>query len=94
MNRKILFSSGPTRKHPAWSFDNLKNSLMGRSHRALPAKQKLAALIDKTREILTIPMEYLIAIMPGSATGSVEAALWNFLGPRPVTAHVIDVFSA
>ncbi|MBX9977053.1 MAG: phosphoserine aminotransferase, partial [Alphaproteobacteria bacterium] len=26
--------------------------------------------------------------------GSVEAALWNFLGPRPVTAHVIDVFSA
>ncbi len=91
--QKTLFSSGPTCKNPEWSLNLLKEALVGRSHRSLPAKVKLGSLIEKTRSLLAIPSDYRMAIMPGSATGAVETALWHLLGPRPVTAHVIDVFS-
>lgn len=97
-----LFSSGPTTKHPGWSLDNLKNAALGRSHRSKTAVAKLKEAIDRSREVLQVPDDYLIGIMPGSDTGAVEAAMWSLLGGRPVQVFawenfgldwVIDIFS-
>ena len=35
------FSSGPCAKPPGWSFDNLKNAALSRSHRSGAAVKKL-----------------------------------------------------
>jgi phosphoserine aminotransferase len=78
------FSSGPCAKHPGWKLENLKNALLGRSHRSKPGKVKLKRAIDLTREVLAVPADYRIGIVPASDTGAVEMALWSLLGPRPV----------
>jgi len=78
------FSSGPCAKRPGWKLENLKNALLGRSHRSKPGKAKLKRAIDLTREVLAVPADYRIAIVPASDTGAVEMALWSLLGPRPV----------
>ena len=78
------FSSGPTAKHPNWSINDLKNATIGRSHRSGEAKKKLKFVIDKSKEILALPEDYQLAIMPGSDTGALEAALWCLLGERGV----------
>jgi len=78
------FSSGPCAKRPGWSLDHLSDAWLGRSHRAAPGKEKLARVIDLTREILGIPESHRIAIVPGSDTGAVELALWSLLGSRGV----------
>ena len=91
---KGYFSSGPTRKFKGWNVDLLKNAAVGRSHRSDLAKKKLKELIDRTKKLLHIPEDFRVAILPGSATGAVETALWNLLGNNPVTCHEVDVFSA
>jgi phosphoserine aminotransferase len=78
------FSSGPCAKRPGWSLDNLKDAALGRSHRAKLGKAKLKQAIDLTREVLGVPADYRIGIVPASDTGAVEMALWSLLGPRPV----------
>jgi phosphoserine aminotransferase len=78
------FSSGPCAKRPGWSLDALKNALVGRSHRAKPAKARIKQVLDKSRGILAIPADYRIAIVPASDTGAVEMMLWHVLGARPV----------
>jgi len=78
------FSSGPCAKRPGWTLDALKNALVGRSHRAKPAKARIKQVIDKTRAILGVPADYKIAIVPASDTGAVEMMLWHTLGGRPV----------
>jgi phosphoserine aminotransferase len=78
------FSSGPCAKPPAFSLDKLSDAPLGRSHRAAVGKAKLKAAIDGTREILGVPADYRIAIVPASDTGAVEMAMWSLLGPRPV----------
>jgi len=87
------FSSGPCSKRPNWSLDFLKNAVVGRSHRSSMGKEKLAKAIAESREILGIPKDYLVGIMPGSDTGAFEAAMWTLLGPRPVTVLVWESFS-
>jgi phosphoserine aminotransferase len=82
--RAPFFSSGPCAKRPGWSLDQLKTDVLGRSHRAKPGKARLKRAIDLTREILAVPAEYRIGIVPASDTGAVEMALWSLLGPRPV----------
>ncbi|MBY0511625.1 MAG: phosphoserine transaminase [Rhodospirillaceae bacterium] len=78
------FSSGPCAKRPGWTLDALKGALVGRSHRAKPAKARIKQVIDKTRAILGVPADYRIAIVPASDTGAVEMMLWHTLGQRPV----------
>jgi phosphoserine aminotransferase len=78
------FSSGPCAKPPTFSLDRLADAPLGRSHRAAVGKAKLKAAIDGTREILGIPHDYRIAIVPASDTGAVEMAMWSLLGQRPV----------
>jgi len=79
------FSSGPCAKRPGWSPENLKDAALGRSHRAKIGKAKLKAAIDLTREVLGVPADYRIGIVPASDTGAVEMAMWSLLGARPVT---------
>src|SRR5215204_4413972 len=78
------FSSGPCAKRPGWTLQSLKNALVGRSHRAKVGKAKLKQAIDLTREILQVPADYRIAIVPASDTGAVEMAMWSLLGARGV----------
>lgn len=78
------FSSGPCAKIPAYSLDMLADAPLGRSHRSAVGKAKLAEAIDLTREILNVPADYRIGIVPASDTGAVEMALWSLLGARPV----------
>ena len=86
------FSSGPCAKRPGWTPENLKGAVLGRSHRGKPGKAALKAAIDQTREILEVPADYLIGIVPGSDTGAVEMALWSLLGGRPVTVLAWESF--
>ncbi|TCK23181.1 phosphoserine aminotransferase [Ancylobacter aquaticus] len=78
------FSSGPCAKRPGWTLEALSDAPLGRSHRAKVGKAKLKLAIDLTREILDIPADYRIGIVPASDTGAVEMALWSLLGARPV----------
>jgi phosphoserine aminotransferase len=78
------FSSGPCAKIPGFSLDMLADAPLGRSHRAAVGKAKLKEAIDLTRDILGVPAEYRIGIVPASDTGAVEMALWSLLGARPV----------
>jgi phosphoserine aminotransferase len=79
------FSSGPCAKRPGWSPQNLGDAALGRSHRAKIGKAKLKLAIELTREVLEVPANYKIGIVPASDTGAVEMALWSLLGARPVT---------
>ncbi len=78
------FSSGPCAKRPGWSIESLKNSPVGRSHRSKECKEKLNEAIVKSKQLLKLPDNYLLGIMPGSNTGSLEAALWSLLGLNDV----------
>jgi phosphoserine aminotransferase len=78
------FSSGPCAKIPGFSLDMLADAPLGRSHRATVGKAKLKEAIDLTRDILGVPADYRIGIVPASDTGAVEMALWSLLGARPV----------
>ena len=78
------FSSGPCAKIPGFSLSMLGDAPLGRSHRATIGKAKLAEAIDLTREILGVPADYRIGIVPASDTGAVELAMWSLLGARPV----------
>jgi phosphoserine aminotransferase len=82
--RVPYFSSGPCAKRPGWSLENLNTAALGRSHRAKLGKGRLKLAIDLTREVLQVPADYRIGIVPASDTGAVEMALWSLLGPRPV----------
>lgn len=86
------FSSGPCAKRPGWTPESLKDAALGRSHRAKIGKAKLKLAIDLTREVLGVPADYRIGIVPASDTGAVEMALWSLLGPRPVTAIAWESF--
>ncbi len=81
---RLEFSSGPCAKRPGWSPHNFSQNSLGRSHRASVGKSRLKQVIDMTRNLLGIPDDYRIGIVPGSDTGAVEMAMWSLLGQRPV----------
>jgi len=86
------FSSGPCAKRPGWTAQALSDAVLGRSHRSKAGKAKLKRAIDLTREVLQVPAQYRIGIVPASDTGAVEMALWSLLGPRPVTMLAWESF--
>lgn len=88
------FSSGPCAKRPGWTIEALSGALVGRSHRAKPAKARIQRAIDLTRELLEVPDDYLIGIVPASDTGAVEMALWGMLGARGVDMLTWESFGA
>ncbi|WP_315924603.1 phosphoserine transaminase [Mesorhizobium sp. SP-1A] len=88
------FSSGPCAKRPGWSLQALVDAALGRSHRAKIGKTKLQQAIDLTREVLQVPADYRIGIVPASDTGAVEMALWSLLGARGVDMLAWESFGA
>jgi len=86
------FSSGPCAKRPGWSLTALTDAVLGRSHRSKIGKAKLKRAIELTREVLEVPSDYRIGIVPASDTGAVEMALWSLLGARPVTMLAWESF--
>ena len=78
------FSSGPCAKIPGWTPQILEPALLGRSHRSGEGKARLKLAIQLTRDVLEVPRDYLIGIVPASDTGAVEMALWSLLGERGV----------
>ncbi|MFW2588602.1 phosphoserine transaminase [Sagittula sp. SSi028] len=88
------FSSGPCAKIPTFTLDKLSDAALGRSHRAAVGKDKLKAAIEGTREILGIPADYKIGIVPASDTGAVEMAMWSMLGARKATMVAWESFGA
>ncbi len=88
------FSSGPCSKRPGWSLQNLDTAFLGRSHRAKPGKARLKRLIDLSREILRVPDDYRIGIVPASDTVAGEMALWSMLGARGVDMLAWESFGA
>jgi len=88
------FSSGPCAKIPTFDLARLADAPLGRSHRAAVGKAKLKAAIDGTREILGVPDDYRIGIVPASDTGAVEMAMWSLLGERKTTMVAWESFGA
>lgn len=88
------FSSGPTAKRPGWDISNLNLDVLGRSHRSALGKERLKLAIDLTREILEVPEDYRIGIVPASDTGAVEMAMWSLLGPRGVDVAAWESFGS
>lgn len=88
------FSSGPCAKRPGWTPEALNDAPLGRSHRAKIGKAKLKEAIDLTREILGVPGDYRIGIVPASDTGAVEMALWSLLGERGVDMLAWESFGS
>ena len=88
------FSSGPCAKPPTWTTDVLQDAPLGRSHRAAVGKDKLKAAIEGTRDVLGIPADYRIGIVPASDTGAMEMAMWSLLGERPVQMVAWESFGA
>lgn len=88
------FSSGPCAKRPGWTVEALSNAPVGRSHRAKIGKSKLAQAIELTREVLEVPADYRVGIVPASDTGAVEMALWSLLGARGVDMLAWESFGS
>jgi phosphoserine aminotransferase len=86
------FSSGPCAKRPGWSLQALTDAVLARSHRSKSGKAKLKRALDLTREVLRVPADYRIGIVPASDTGAVELALWSLLGARSVTVLAWESF--
>ena len=87
------FSSGPCTKRPGWSLEALKGALLGRNHRQPVTKARIALALNRTREILELPQDYRVALVPASDTGAVEMALWSLVGPRGVDVLAWEAFS-
>ncbi len=89
------FSCGPCVKRPGWTIKNLNTlDLLGRSHRSDICLKTLNKVINLTKETLDIPIDYKVAIVPGSNTGAFEMALWSMIGPLPVDALAWETFGS
>jgi len=88
------FSSGPCAKRPSWTIENLKDAYLGRSHRSAVGKAKLAEVIARSRDILGIPIDWRLGIVPASDTGAFEMAMWSLLGARGVDVFAWESFGS
>ena len=88
------FSSGPCAKRPGWETGGLDGALVGRSHRAAPAKARIQEVSTRSREILGIPPDWRLGLVPASDTGAVEMILWSVLGARGVDMLAWESFGS
>ena len=88
------FSSGPCAKPPTFTLNSLSDAPLGRSHRAAGGKAKLKQAIEETRDLLGVPADYKIGIVPASDTGAFEMAMWTMLGQRPAEMVAWESFGA
>jgi len=88
------FSSGPCAKPPTHDLTALADAPLGRSHRAAVGKAKLKQAIEDTRDILGVPADYRIGIVPASDTGAYEMAMWSLLGARHADMVAWESFGA
>jgi len=86
------FSSGPCAKRPGWTPEVLRNAAVGRSHRAKLGKERLKAVIARSKQVLGMPADYRLGIVPGSDTGAFEMSLWSLLGARGVDVLAWESF--
>ncbi|WP_316012948.1 phosphoserine transaminase [Roseobacter sp. HKCCA0434] len=87
------FSSGPCPKRPGWSAEAVAARFhAGRSHRAAGAKAQIKGVIDKIANLLDVPSDFRVGIVPASDTGAYEMAMWSMLGARPVDMLVWESF--
>jgi len=86
------FSCGPVKKYPGWSWEALADAPLSRTHRAGTAIQRIKESLERTRALLELPDDYHVALMPGSDTGAMEAAMWSLLGARGTDVFSWDVF--
>jgi phosphoserine aminotransferase len=91
--RNPNFGSGPCSKRPGWSLAALEGAMLGRSHRASAPKARITEVIDRSKALLGMPADWVLAVVPGSDTGAVEMALWSLLGQRPVDVLSFETFS-
>lgn len=88
------FSSGPCAKRPSWTINALDGALVGRSHRAKIAKERIQSVIDESKELLGLPEDYVCGIVPASDTGAIEMAMWSLLGARGVDVLAWESFGS
>jgi len=88
------FSSGPCAKRPGWETGQLAGALVGRSHRAAPAKARIQEVSTRSRAILGIPDDWCLGLVPASDTGAVEMILWSVLGARGVDMLAWESFGS
>lgn len=88
------FSSGPCAKRPGWNTQALDAALVGRSHRAAPAKARIQEVSDRSRAILGLPEDWRLGLVPASDTGAVEMILWSVLGARGVDMLAWESFGS
>ena len=88
------FSSGPCSKRPNWSLSALSNALVGRSHRAKNAKERIQTVIEQSKSILNLPKDYVCGIVPASDTGAIEMAMWSLLGAKGVDVLAWESFGS
>ncbi len=86
------FSAGPTAKRPGWSSQALPLDLLGRGIRAPEVVERFAHALRLTKALLEVPEDWVLAYLPGSDTGAVEAAMWNMLGARPTQVMAFENF--
>ncbi|MGD0948133.1 MAG: phosphoserine transaminase [Candidatus Binatia bacterium] len=92
--RRPHFSSGPCAKRPGWNLEALREAAVGRSHRAKIGKERLNAVIERSKAVLRMPADYRLGIVAGSDTGAVEMALWSLLGARGVDVLAWESFGS
>ena len=87
------FSCGPCKKHPGWDISHLNLESLGRNHRGKATKQRLTDAITRSHQLLGLPDDWKLGIVPGSDTGAFEMAIWSLLGSRPVDVIAWEAFS-
>jgi phosphoserine aminotransferase len=90
--KRPWFSAGPTAKRPGWSSQALPHDLLGRGIRAPEVVERFAHGLRLTKAVLEVPEDWVLAYLPGSDTGAVEAAMWSMLGERPVQVMAFENF--
>ena len=86
------FSSGPTKKFPTWDISKYSYKYLGRSHRAPDIKPLIKNCIYRMKNILKLPEDYKLGVVPGSDTGAFEMAMWSVLGERGVDVLAWEAF--